>query len=367
MTSRLVVCDLSNLARDRRIRNSQAEADLDATMLFEDALQDFDESDHDVLYVADRNLRHLVPTSQRARFAALERSGQLEVRAVADERILDLAFGWDASASTLVASMDCFDDFRRSFPALQGCTDRVVGWRPGSPSGIELCFRNMGVRDHHQMSRREESALFKERRIVRREIVERAVGRRYGCGDESSCLLAQVWKGGLPYPPRYVEHEDSFVCPGCGGPVDDLGERPSGDQVIVFLNGAEMVRIFVEEGTSLELGRSDGPARVGLGPRLPGAAADAVSRRHLVIESSNGRLVVADCGSSNGTLFRDASGSERQLGTVPVELVGRSVVALPGGITIERSGRRNPFGGIEGDANRVDEADGSATRVLTSW
>jgi len=360
---RLVVVDLSNLCRDARLLDAGVAADLSLLDRFIAALDELDLGAATVYSVADRSLLPLLAPADRRRARALEHAGHLETSAVADERLLDMAFGHDAAPHTLVASLDNFDDFRRMYPAIQGCNDRFIGWEP-SGDGLVVHWRDMGVHGHRRLSRKEESAQLKERRLRRTSIVERAVATYFRCRSDS-CILAQLWPDRLPDLPRYDDANDTFICPSCMEPLQAGGIRPAAAQVIVFLHGAEEFRILLEEGDDIVLGRRDAAGCVGLAPRLPAGAADAVSRHHLRLHLENRDVFVEELGSRNGSAYR-RRGLDRQLEQgEPVVLSHDATVALPGGITVERSGRSLA---LEGERPHADSSgdDGSSTRLLTT-
>ncbi len=126
----LVVVDLSNLCRDARFLPPGVDADLrllDRLIGGTSALG----LGHVTTYsVADRSLVRLLPEPQRREVKGMERAGLLEFTGIADERILEIAFESDSSDLPLVASLDNFDDFRRTFPIIQGNRDRFLKWDP---------------------------------------------------------------------------------------------------------------------------------------------------------------------------------------------------------------------------------------------
>ena len=210
----LVVVDLSNLARDIRLLQPGMGADARLVDQFMDALRASGIAAR-AIWVADRSLPPLLDVSGKRRLRELERSGDLEYSSLADERILEIALGHDARPGTFVASMDNFDDFRRSYPAIQGSTDRFIGWEKKSDRSISLYLREMGVHSHHRLSRKEESAELKARRLHRVSVVRRAAATHFRCNNDQ-CLLARLWPDRLPELPRYNDRTDRFVCPTCG-------------------------------------------------------------------------------------------------------------------------------------------------------
>lgn len=355
----LVVVDLSNLCRDDRFLPSGVGADLRLLDQFLDAGLALGLGHVTALSIADRSILHLLSDTQRRQAKAMEKAGQLELTAVADERILDIAFGSAGGDRTLVASLDNFDDFRRAFPIIQGSRDRFLGWEAGEHGQLVVTRRNMGHHTHHRLSRKEESAELKARRLRRDTLVRQASERHYVCTNRS-CLLAQLWPDSIPDLPRYDDRIQAFVCPSCLGPLRPGEARPDAVQLVVFLNVQEQFRILINSGERVTIGRRDANGCVGLQDRLPANAAEAISRAHIAVGYADGQVDVEDLGSRNGSTIR-SQGDERPLRVGdPVAMASRAVVALPGGITLERSGRSIPLDGerpgsadVEGDELRV--------------
>lgn len=317
--------------------------------------------------IADRSLpAHLVRAERRA-LTELEHSGVLEFSSLADERLLELAFGSDGRHDTLIASMDWFDDFRRTFPMIQGCTDRFVGWDPRA-NGVRVFFRDMGEHKHRRISRKEEVSEFKARRLHRDTVVRRATAFDYRC-DASNCLLGQLWPDRLPELPRYDDRSDRFVCPSCSAALDVVGERPRSTEVIVQYRGVEQFRLRLVDGEQMVVGRTDAVGQIGMSTRLPNGVPDGVSRQHLMFTYDGSAVRVRDLGSRNGTLLRDPSGRERRLEPQETHVFGPSAtVVLPSDITLELSGRSSPRPGESPDevVRRLDDGDGRMTRILST-
>ncbi|MFZ1489281.1 MAG: FHA domain-containing protein, partial [Ilumatobacteraceae bacterium] len=304
--------DLSNLCRDARFLPVGVQADEKLLDRLADALDDCRVAFSAVYSVADRSLPTLLDPVGRRRLRDLEQSGLLEYSSIADERLLELAFGAQAHAGTLIASMDGFDDFRRTYPAIQGATDRFVGWEPGLDQTIRPFLRDMGVHTHHRMSRKEESAELKARRLRRQSVVRRASETYFRCGN-SKCLLAQLWPERLPELPRFDDRSDQFVCPNCRGSLIVGDPRSAASQLIVFLHGEEQLRLLLEEGDRVVIGRKDSKGCVGLESRLPSCGVDAVSRTHVAFSRNAGRVDVEDLESRNGSAMRWVDGSHEDV------------------------------------------------------
>ena len=168
----VVIVDLSNICRDRRFLSDGVAADLS---LFDDLRSALERSSSitigAVQAVADRSLTKLLSPEHRRRLRRMEANGDLEFNAIADERILEIAFDAASGADALVASTDGFDDSRRRYPGIQGSKDRFVGWKPAADGTMRVYFRDMGTRLHRRISRQEESAEFKARRLRRESVI----------------------------------------------------------------------------------------------------------------------------------------------------------------------------------------------------
>lgn len=364
----LVVVDLSNLCRDQRLLPTGSDADDRLLERFTDGLDASDIAFGDLRCIADRSLRPLLGPGGGRRLRHLEQSGTLEYSSIADERLLDLAFGSEAEPTTLVASMDNFDDFRRAYPAIQGSTDRFVGWEPAAGDALHVFLRDMEVHPHHRLSRKEESEELKARRLRRQSIVRRAADTYFRC-DNSTCLIAQLWPDRIPELPRFDDRLERFVCASCGEPLIAGDARSPASQLIVFLHGNEQCRVLLDEGQRVEIGRRDARGCIGLESRVGPDVVAAVSRHHVAFARDAGHVTVEDLGSRNGTVVRSVDGScpEQRLVAGASAVIGRShTVALPSGITIELSGRTIPMDGDRPPENGAGDVDDRATRILAT-
>jgi len=364
----VVAVDLSNLCRDQRFLRPGIRADLGLIDQFLSGLERSDIRHRAVIWVADRSLIPLLGQEERRRLRDLEVTGELEISTLADERLLELAFSEYADSGTLIATMDNFDDFRRTYPEIQGSKDRFLAWSPDDGGRLRIEFRNMGVHSHRRLSRKEESAEFKARRLLRDSIVRKATANYFRC-ENGGCLLAGLWPNRLPELPRYDDHSDKFVCPSCGAEVVAGASRPPAAQLIVFLDGTEQFRVLIEEDQEIAIGRIDAPGQIGLASRLPRERTDAISRSHVRMTMTDGRLRVEDLGSRNGTVVRNqGSGAEALLTPRDSRQIRRGdTIALPSGITLELTGRSIPLHDGDSSALTVEPADGDrATRILAT-
>ncbi len=364
----LVVVDLSNLCRDKRLLTPGVKADVALLDSFTESLEASDIPFGRLHCIADRSLLPRLGTAGKRRLREMEQAGSLEYSAIADERLLELAFGTDAATDTLVASMDYFDDYRRSYPAIQGSTDRFLGWEPAPFDELRVVRRDMGVHPHQVLSRKEESAELKARRLRRQSVVRRATETYFHC-DNTQCLLAKLWPDRLPELPRFDDESELFVCPSCRVPLAIGEARRASTQLIVFLHGAEQIRLLLDEGQRVEIGRRDSNGCVGIESRIGSKATTAISRRHVAFTRTDGHVSVEDLGSRNGTVLRwiDGSHPDKLLQAGIPKVIGRrNAVALPSGITIEVSGRTVPLDGERAPEAGASGAEDRATRILAT-
>jgi hypothetical protein len=297
--------------------------------------------------VADRSLFKHLDSAGKDSLRRLERAGGAEVSAFADGRLVELAFGTDRpECGAILVTHDFLDDFRRRFPEIEGAD--AIGWRPGRDARPVPLGRSFGSRTHQRVSRKEEALELNERRLRRQDVLDRAAADRFRCTSES-CLVARLWPDELQELPTYDGRSDSFVCPSCAGPLEVVGTRLAAVQVVVFHGDQEVVRLLVEEGRPVTIGRVDGPGQLGLERHLPADAVAAVSRTHAKLDFDGSDLWVTDCGSKNGTKIgrRGAAPQDRTLvrSSKPSQWRQRDVVYLPEGVYLERSGRRLPLTG----------------------
>jgi hypothetical protein len=225
---------------------------------------------------------------------------------------------------------------------IQGSTDRFVGWDVAASGAMALYFRNMGVHDHHRLSRKEESAELKARRLRRDSLVRQAVATYFRCSN-GDCLVAQLWPERIPQLPQYDDRRSAFVCPSCGWDLTDVGVRPRAVQLIVFVHGAERLRLLVSDGERIEIGRRHAKRCFGLDQELRDAEVAAISRHHVALQLDGATLYVEDLGSRNGSVLRRRAGDISLAKGHRVAFEARDVLALPSGITVERSGREHPI------------------------
>jgi len=360
-----ILIDASNVCRDASLRPRDEPT---SWARLTDLVRGLEESDigfSEVYVVADRSLRrHLAEEGQQA-LRRLERAGQAEQTRFADERLVDLAYGSGSKFfGGLIASHDFFDDFRRRYPELDN--GKAVGWA-GDESGTPYPrLRDLGERSHVQMSRKEEEGELADRRLRRRDVQARAAGNYFKC-ISSSCLIAQLWPDRLEELPRYSESDDTFRCPRCGDQLEVGAARAAAVQVIVFAGETEVCRVFVEEGHAVDLGRLDAKGCVGFERYIAEDESSEVSRRHVRVEVRGERASITDLDSKNGS----AIGPRQSAPDARVALRAgdktawplRDAIFLPGGIRLERSGRRLPISGERPASDSDTYPTGPATTL----
>jgi hypothetical protein len=359
-----LLVDLSNICRDESVIGTGLNGDWDAYLKLMSAIRQAGIAFSRPRLIADANLRYLMDAHGKSELRNFEQSGDLEVTPLADERLLEYAFGEGSEyAGALVASLDRFDDFRRLFPQIQGNTDRFIGWRMQS-GVLQAFYRDMSTSGHYTISRKEEHGVLKERKYRRDAITSRAESTYFRC-DNTGCLVHKMWPDHIRELPRYDVRRDTFVCPACRTELERAGPRPQSVQLIVFLEGAERARILLQRGETVTVGRSDAQNCIGLRRLLDDADSSAVSRRHLEFRLKGSTPEVRDLGSKNGTfLHRSGSSDTTRIGGDEwIRFGRRQIVTLADRISFEVSGRRIAFDGERPQPAKSADLTDSPTRL----
>lgn len=135
------------------------------------------------------------------------------------------------------------------------------------------------------------------------------------------------------------------VCEFCGTPLTVAAEAPVPDPsqasnlsairvVLLRLPNGDCVELF--DGVGLVLGRNSGDPRT----RAALAPLDTVSGRHARVELREGRLVVTDLGSTNGTLVNGNEIIDR----IEVELTSQIDIGLGRSVTVQVVGSTQAVG-----------------------
>ena len=132
---------------------------------------------------------------------------------------------------------------------------------------------------------------------------------RYRC-EYVGCPASALFPDGLTVPP--VLAESGPVCPMCAQPLVTLGPRRASVEVKLTQRGVEQLRIVVEDGRPVELGRTAEIGTASLaGLRVDSSAVSLLSRRHLRLHcDGERRLWIEDLGSTNGTSIVRAGDDE---------------------------------------------------------
>ena len=342
-----VLVDISNVCRDQALLEHGERA---SWKIFEHVVKAMHRAPIQlgtVHTVADRSLYPLLDDYGREQLKTFRKKGLLEETTLADERLIGYLFDADSPFDrAVVLSRDMFDDFRRSYPQIQGSKELFLEWRGDIVGRLSIHFRNMQLRTHRRISRKIEEGEMKARKLFRDTIRERALDSDYRC-DSSDCVVAQLWPDRLRELPVYERSRDMFVCPSCGSDLTRLGRRSPAAQLVVYHDGEEQMRLLLEEGDSVEVGRTDAKGCVGLSRQLSEDALSSVSRRHVKFTMRDGVIRVADLDTKNGTRLKSRRrGEARQLEpNRAVTLDDQFRLLLPGDITIEMSGQARPFEG----------------------
>lgn len=342
-----VLVDISNVCRDQALLEHGERA---SWKIFEDVVKAMDRAPIQlgrVYAVADRSLYPILGNYGREQLKTFRKKGLLEETALADERLIGYLFDDDSPFDrAVVLSRDMFDDFRRSHPQIQESKELFLEWRGDTVGLLSIHFRNMQFRTHRRISRKIEEGEMKARKLFRDTIRERAMESDFRC-DNSDCVVAQLWADRLRELPVYERSRDTFVCPSCGSDLTRLSRRSPTAQLVVYHDGEEQMRLLLEEGDSVEVGRTDAKGCVGLSRQMSKDTLSSVSRKHLKFTMRNGTIRVADLDTKNGTRLKPRRrGEARRLEpNRAVTFDDQLRLLLPGDITIEMSGQVRPFEG----------------------
>lgn len=282
-----------------------------------------------VLLVVDRSLLRDLPTADAARVSAWAAAGVAAVVPGADALLLRYA----DQGGLPVLSADRFLEFREEHPWIEGETERFLAAVPEA-GGWVIRPRDMGFTSSWTRSRAEEDQLLRRRRLLRRGTpLADLLARRWVCRNASCGLAAK--EAVLPVAAGGAAH-----CPACREPLHDSGPRARGVHVKLVHADRVTARFVVAAGAPpLVVGRTGDVA-----VDQPG-----VSRRHVSLAAAGGGLQVTDLSSANGTAYerwsrdrQEFAAPEPLVAGVPRELRPRDRVVLPGGVALQRAGRRYP-------------------------
>jgi hypothetical protein len=285
--------------------------------------------------VADSSLSRRLDESGRASLRRWQRDGKAEEQRFADPRILELAQQYPHA---VVLTTDKFRDHRKDFPWLQG-SDRFYSF---AFRGNDVEFRrtDMGETADYEVSWRVEEANLKPKGISTPE-ARRLLQYEWAC-DNSKC----VWHGAPAIDDDPAFRGGRVLCPECDWPLRRLGEAKKTHELVILLGGSEVARLPIVEGGKITLGRGGGEDRFDLRGLLDDKSAGLVSRNHLSFSDSNGKLLVEDLGSKNGSQLVRADGTSGSIpaGVLQVLAPFERVSIADGVLEIRLSGRRRVRG-----------------------
>jgi pSer/pThr/pTyr-binding forkhead associated (FHA) protein len=190
--------------------------------------------------------------------------------------------------------------------------------------------------------RRERAEL--EERGIAADDAPRVLAYRYRC-EYAGCPASTLFPDGLTVPP--VLAASTPVCPMCAQPLVTLGPRRASVEVKLTQHGVEQLRIVVEDGRPVELGRTAEIGTASLAAlRADPSAVSLLSRRHLRLHcDGERRLWIEDLGSTNGTSIvrlDEQDGRLIEAGALISVNHGDRVV-LPDDVELTLSGRSYPL------------------------
>lgn len=290
--------------------------------------------------VADNSLYYKLDEVGKRRLAQWKRKRMARSVSWADPEVLELATQFGTAS---VLTTDLFRDHRRAFPWLQG-TDRI--WKPivrdGSIGFERLDFTPIPA---VEVSWRIEEADLTPKGFKTREARE-ALKYEWRC-TTADCLWAR--KTVIEEDPAF--RDGQVVCPACRAPARQLGFRESTKEIVLLLGDDEVDRLPLPERSELTVGRGRDTGRYDVREVLEAAAASKVSRNHIKLINSGGRIIVEELGSKNGTsIIREDGVATHLQERVRQALAPNEHLAIAGGaLMIRLSGKKRPRGTYEPD------------------
>lgn len=302
--------------------------------------------------VADRSLYYQLDERGQSALRAWQQSGRAVIVPWADAEICQRL---SDDPDLHVVSNDNFRGLRRTFPVLQGF-DRIWSFRlEPEPAITRRSLAPLGEAD-----------------ISRAEEAEDQTPKRLGT-PEGRRLLAREWRcmnPGCPWSARHsievlpANDGGRAVCPDCDATLADAGPAEATRAVKIVVNATTVERVPLPAGVTLTLGRGAGPDRIDVRGLLPTDESERVSRRHLALRNLNGRILVEDLGSSNGTTIRRADGDEFRLESGRKQILNEGDSAsVSKSLFVAPSGLRFPRGFYEAEQN-LAEVPGVTRLVL---
>lgn len=282
--------------------------------------------------VADRSLldrEDLASDRHRRRLRQWEADGLILVEGRADNPLLQIA----EETGLPIITRDRFVGHRREYRWLDGSEDAVLEPTGDGQGGVRLRHLTLEQKYDWEISVSEEHDLFVQQGLLRRQEV---LGRFWKC-PEQRCPRHDPMNSRIILLPR--RRGGRLICDLHGLDMLDLGPRPQAAQLKIMLDGQERGRFTVTEGSPVAVGRT--PDGVDLRDFVDRAVVRDVSRLHLRLDFSDGKLTVTDT-SRNGTtlIFRNGTAMELHAATRPFSAGDRA--QFHPGLELVRSGRRYP-------------------------
>lgn len=290
--------------------------------------------------VADNSLWYKLDESGKRNLSDWKRKRMARSVSWADPEVLELATQFESAS---VITTDLFRDHRRDFPWLQG-TDRI--WKPVvSEDSIKFVQLDYSAIAPEEVSWRIEEADLTPKGF-RSQDAREALRYEWRCGT-SGC----VWSGKAVIEEDPAFRDGQVVCPSCSAPAKKLGPRESTKEIVLLLGDDEVDRIPVAERAVLTVGRGRDVGRYDVREVLDEATANKVSRDHLRLTNTRGRIFIEDLGSKNGTQIVRADGKSAplQVGVQQVLAPTEHLALAGGGLKIRLSGKKRPRGIYEPD------------------
>ncbi|GAA0963039.1 FHA domain-containing protein [Actinocorallia libanotica] len=303
------IVDLSNVVRNTSLGVGVARLSRFQGLL--DALRRFARDDQVLVYaVADRSLLHGAGLSgqEEAVLQRWARDGLIEVRPVADDRILEIAHLRDR----MIVTDDAYKEYHRFHPWLVGDCNRFLSPYPDPrrPGAVAVRRRVIPKFPEWELSLVEEERELKDAGLRGRNAEQRRrtlLGRLWECPVRDCPLFGRPLRAIQPVA-RFTGR--GAVCPDHRLPLADRGRAPRRAQVKVLVDGAVVTRFTLDEGRAVSVGRAPVRAGVALMSWLGAYPPTSMSRTHVELMCEADRVVVRDV-STNGTEIRRDGGLTR--------------------------------------------------------
>ncbi|MFC7546937.1 FHA domain-containing protein [Plantactinospora sp. GCM10030261] len=345
--------DMSNVVRNRALPGDRP-ADLRRFLGLVRAVVRYTRDESAQVYaVADASLLSLreLTNQERTTLHRWRDAGLIQVRDVADDRLLELA----DLAGVPVISDDRFLDAYRTYPWIAGSRDRFFrATAAPDEGGVRLEPRTMSIPPDWQISRKEE-----ESRLLAVGMYDRRHGtgaraqlltRRWRCPEDDCPIFGADAPANQPPP---VFRQGTVRCPTHQRPLTDVGPRPAQKQFKLRVDGVVKARFMLVAGTPSVVGRAPtGPGLALAREWLDERAHGRISREHVELAWDGTRISIRDL-SRNGTWVRRDQGADagRRLpsgGRSPKDrsawtLRAGEVIVLCDGVELVASGRTFVF------------------------